>query len=284
MTSRQKTEKFEFENHLQGICGITENKKQPFAKWQLFIPQKPVFLNLPAHSWLPVSSQQECSLLEPTLTVISSISWPRQTIKPIPLPESPKQTNHRATSHTRENVIQANNQALQTQLEKALARIEQTVQLNKNLVERISRSPRAIQTIQALEAAIAIFGQHKPKPEYETSEYATGNRRWRRSPAQHPVPIQDILLYDVQNKHQQNQILGDKVAQVVQQNTQLAQQFSSAYETPSEKLKKDHIMALVTKTVATYMFIRHNHGPKQNHIHEKEDFSSWAETFFKKKE
>ncbi len=98
------------------------------------------------------------------------------------------------------------------------------------------------------------------------------------------MPIQDLLLYDVQNKHQQNQILGNKVAQVVQQNTQLAKQISSTYETPSEKLKKDPIMALVTKTVATYMFIKHNQGLKQGHIHKKEDFSSWAEPFFKKKE
>ncbi len=67
-----------------------------------------------------------------------------------------------------------------------------------------------------------------------------------------------------QNKHNQNKILGDKVAQVVRQNPQLAQEISSAYETPSEKLKKDPIMALVTKMVATYMFIIHSNGPKRN--------------------
>jgi hypothetical protein len=135
-----------------------------------------------------------------------------------------------------------------------------------------------------LEAAIAIFGQNKPEPIYDVSEYATGNRRWKRSPAQHPVPIQDLLLYDIQNKHNQNKILGDKVAQVVRQNTQLAQQISSAYETPSEKLKKDPIMGLVTKTVATYMFLRHNNGQRQNNNAETENFSSWGEPFFKKKE
>ncbi len=128
---------------------------------------------------------------------------------------------------------------------------------------------------------IAIFRQNKPEPEYQVTEYATGNRRWKCSPAQHPVPIQDLLLYDVQNKHQQNKILGDKVAQVVRQNTQLAQQISSTYETPSEKLKKDPIMGLVTKTVATYMFLRHNTGPRQGHNQKVEDFSSWGEPFFK---
>ncbi len=54
--------------------------------------------------------------------------------------------------------IQASNQVLQTQLEQALARIKPNVQKNNELAERISRSPRAIKTIQALEAAIAIFG------------------------------------------------------------------------------------------------------------------------------
>ncbi len=177
-------------------------------------------------------------------------------------------------------IIQANNQALRTQVEQALARIEQNVQKKKKL----AWSPRAIQTIQALEAAIAIFGQDKYEPEYEVSEYATRNRCWRQSPTVHPVPIQDLLLYDVQNKHKQNKILGDKVAQVVRQNTQLAQEISSAYETPSEKLKKDPIMALVTKTVAMYMFIRHSNGPKRNNDPGTEDFSSWGEPFFKKKE
>jgi hypothetical protein len=69
--------------------------------------------------------------------------------------------------------------SLHTHLEQALARIEQNVQRNKKLAERISRSPRTIKTIQALEAAIAIFGQNKPEPEYEVSEYATGSRRWK---------------------------------------------------------------------------------------------------------
>jgi hypothetical protein len=175
---------------------------------------------------------------------------------------------------------QSNSQSLQKQLEQTLAKIEQNVQRIKDLAERISRSLRAIQTIQA----IAIFGQNKPNPEYEVSKYATRNRHWRHSPAQHPVPIQNLLLYDVQNKHNQNKILGDKVAEVVGQNIQLAQQASSAYETPSEKLKKDPIMGLVTKTVATYMFLKHNNEQRQNNNLEKEDFSSWGEPFFKKKE
>jgi hypothetical protein len=40
---------------------------------------------------------------------------------------------------------------------------------------RASRSPRTIKAIQSLEAAIARFDQNYPKPEYQISEYATGN-------------------------------------------------------------------------------------------------------------
>jgi len=75
--------------------------------------------------------------------------------------------------------------------------------------------PRAIKTIQALEAAIAIFRQNKQEPEYQISEYATGNRHWKRAPAIHLVPITDLLDYDVRNHHNKNRILGEKVANKV---------------------------------------------------------------------
>jgi hypothetical protein len=178
--------------------------------------------------------------------------------------------------------IQASNEALHAHLEQALARIEQNVQKSKELAERISRSPRAIKTIQALEAAIAMFDQNNQEPEYQISEYATGNKCWRCAPSVHPVPITDLLKYDVQQKNNKNKILGDKVAQVLQQNTDLSDNISKAYQTPSEKLKKDPVMALVSKTVATYMFIRHSKNTKN--IPPPTEFSSWVEPFFKKKE
>jgi hypothetical protein len=152
----------------------------------------------------------------------------------------------RSFTKTGMEAIQKGTKLLQQQLVQALAKIKQNVQKNKDLAEWISRSPRAIKTIQALEAAIAIFDQTKPNPIYEVSKYATGNKRWKRSPAQHPVPIQDLLLYDVQAHQEKNKILGEKVAKVVEQNLHLAQQASRAYETPSERLKKDPIMGLVT--------------------------------------
>ena len=178
--------------------------------------------------------------------------------------------------------VQTNNEALYTHLDEALARINKNRQQNKELANRISRSPRAIKTIQALEAAIAMFKRNQPEPEYQTSEYATGNRRWKQAPSVHPVEITELLNYEAQKKHHKNKILGDKVAQILKQNTDLSDKIAEEYQTPSEKLKKDPIMALVTKTVSTYMLIRHSKNIKEKT--KAEDFSSWGEPFFKKKE
>jgi hypothetical protein len=53
------------------------------------------------------------------------------------------------------------------------------------------------------------------------------------------------------------------VAKVFHQNTSLSDTINKENRMPSEKLKKDPIMELVTKMVATYMFIKHsNHGKK----------------------
>jgi hypothetical protein len=89
----------------------------------------------------------------------------------------------------------------------------------------------------------------------------------------------DLLKYEVKNKHNQNKILGDRVAQILKQNTNLSDKIAEEYQMPSEKLKKDPIMALVMRTVSTYMLLRHNNGkanPKTDY------FSSWGEPFFKK--
>jgi peptidoglycan hydrolase CwlO-like protein len=68
------------------------------------------------------------------------------------------QDQNKTDSSAQLEEIQASNKALQAHLEHALAKIEHNVQKNKELTEQISRSPRAIKTIQALEAAIAILG------------------------------------------------------------------------------------------------------------------------------
>jgi hypothetical protein len=43
----------------------------------------------------------------------------------------------------------------------------------------------------------------------------------------------------------------------------MAQQASSIYDSPSEKLKKSPILKILTKTVATYMFLRNLNNPRQ---------------------
>jgi hypothetical protein len=175
-------------------------------------------------------------------------------------------------------IIRANNKALYAHLDEVSDRIHENL---KQLVKRFSRSPRAIKAMQALEAAIAMFDRTHPEPEYQTSEYATGNRRWKRAPSVHPIEITVLLNYEAQKKHRKNKILGDKVAQILKQNTNLSDKIAEEYQTPSEKLEKDPIMALVTKTVSTYMLLQHNRNGKADH--QTKDFS-WGEPFFKKKE
>jgi hypothetical protein len=147
---------------------------------------------------------------------------------------------------------------------------------------RVSRSPRAIKTIQALEAAITRFNQNKPKPEYQISEYATGNRRWKRAPSVHPIEITELLNYEVQKKHNRNKILGDKVAQIIKQNTDLSNKIAEDYQTPSEKLKKDPVMALVTRTISTYMLVKLSNNGKEKS--KQEDLSPWENSFFNKQD
>ena len=65
-------------------------------------------------------------------------------------------------------------------------------------------------------------------------------------------------------------------------NTDLSDEIAAYYQTPSEKLKKDPIMALVTKTLSTYMLVRHSKNGKETS--QKENLSPWGEPFFKKKE
>jgi hypothetical protein len=70
-------------------------------------------------------------------------------------------------------IIRANNEALYTHLDEISDQIEENI---KQLQKRFSRSPRAMRT---LEAAIAMFDQTHPEPEYQISEYATGKRQWK---------------------------------------------------------------------------------------------------------
>jgi hypothetical protein len=164
-----------------------------------------------------------------------------------------------------------------------------------------------------LDQAGTIFEQYRPEPEYQLSEYATGNRRrWKRNlatstlpitaftalgtalhlatgsrrskrePSVYPFQITDLLEYEARQKHSQNKILGEKIAKILHQNTDFANEIAVENQTPSEKLKRDPIMSLVTKTISTYMLVKHSKNAKQ--ISQEDKLSPWGEPFFKKKE
>jgi hypothetical protein len=236
--------------------------------------------------------------------------------------------------------IQTTNKEIYEQMDKALDRIERSMRRIPELAEKMSRSTRAIEPSQVLDKAAAILGNYKQKPQYQLSEYATGNRqRWKRNtgagssesqtarvtpktettaewfihnlasslfpftgftsigaalhladgikrskraPSVYPFEVTDLLEYEARKKHNQNKILGEKMAKIFHQNTDFSDEIAANSQTPSEKLKKNPIMALVTKTISTYMLVKHSKNAKE--LSKKENLSPWGEPFFKKKE
>jgi membrane-associated HD superfamily phosphohydrolase len=111
---------------------------------------------------------------------------------------------------------------------------------------------------------------------------ASGIRRSKRAPSVYPFQITDLLEYEARQKHSQNKILGEKIAKILHQNTDFSDEIAINSQTPSEKLKKDPIMALVTKTISTYMLVKHSKNAKE--LSKEQNLSPWGEPFFKKKE
>jgi hypothetical protein len=236
--------------------------------------------------------------------------------------------------------IQTTNKEIYEQMDKALDRIERSMQRIPKLAERMSRSTGAVETSQVLDKAATILENYKQKPQYQLSEYATGNRRrWKRNtgagssesqtarvtpktettaewfihnlasslfpftgftsigaalhlangikrskraPSVYPFEVTDLLEYEARKKHSQNKILGEKIARILHQNTDFSDEIAADSQTPSEKLKKDPIMALVTKTISTYMLVKHSKNAKE--LSKEQNLSPWGEPFFKKKE
>ncbi len=146
-------------------------------------------------------------------------------------------------------------------------------------LQKLATSPFPIKTIRAVEKAIQILTNTVPK--YK-SDHATGNQRQKREPSVYPFQVTDLLEYEVRNKHSQNKILGEKIAKILHQNTDLSDKIADENQTPSDKLKKDPIMALVTRTISTYMLVKHSKNGKEKS--QEENLSPWGEPFFKKKE
>jgi len=236
--------------------------------------------------------------------------------------------------------IQATNKEIYDHMDTVLDETERIMRSIPELAERMSRSTRAVQNSKTLDQADTLFKQYKPEPEYQLSEYATGNRqRWRRNPdggsngpptastnpetetttgwflrnlasSLFPIPaitafggafhlatgfrrskrepivypfqITDLWDYEARKKHSQSKILGDKIAKILHQNTDFSDEIAANDQTPSEKLKKDPIMDLVTKTISTYMFVKHSKNAKE--LSKEKNLSPWGEPLFKKKE
>jgi hypothetical protein len=185
--------------------------------------------------------------------------------------------------------IQTTNKEIYDQMDKALDRIERSMRRIPELAERMSRSTRAVKPSQALDQADAILKHYKLEPEYQLSEYATGNRRWKRNPragnnespkasttpetetatewflrnlatspfpitaitalgtalhlgtgikrskrepSVYPFEITDLLEYEARQKHSQNKILGEKIAKILHQNTDFANEIAGENHTP----------------------------------------------------
>jgi hypothetical protein len=85
-----------------------------------------------------------------------------------------------------------------------------------------------------------MFDRTHPDPDYQTSQYTTGKRHWKRAPRVHPIEIMELLNFEAQKKHHTNKILGDTVAQILKQNTNLSNKIAEEYQAPSQKLQKDN--------------------------------------------
>jgi hypothetical protein len=167
------------------------------------------------------------------------------------------------TNYNDIDAIVRGTETLYQKMDQALTRIHNATKKTRKLAEQIARSPRALKTIKDLETTIAMFTPTKPIVDYEISGYATGNKRWRSAPFQHPVPIQDLLLQDIKTRQEKNKLLGEKIGRIVFQNKVLAQQASSIYKTPSMKINKSPIMNILTKAITTYWFTKHLNNPRE---------------------
>jgi len=76
-----------------------------------------------------------------------------------------------------------------------------------------------------------MFDQNKPEPDYQASEYATGNWRWKQTPSVHPVEITQLLNYKVQNKHNKKNLGRQSGASAPTKYKSVGQNFGSLSDT-----------------------------------------------------
>ncbi len=267
-------------NKLNHISGLSEQTKLAFSTWQLFIPPEHAFRNCAAPSQLSDFLSQASSFQEPTLTQISTISTSTERTSSPMKPTSPRLvtsllqqkdwpsfklatrpftpnwtrpwTKSTRTSNRTENwLTEFQDHPEQSKRFRHWKRKSQcSNETNHNPDTKSQSTPQVINA--GSEPRVCTQSKSRNystmKPKRSTIQIKSWETKWRKFSNRTPIC-----------------------------RTKIAEE----YQTPSEKLKKDPIMALVTKTVSTYMFLRHSRDRKTKT--QTEDFS-WGEPFFKKKE
>jgi hypothetical protein len=125
---------------------------------------------------------------------------------------------------------------------------------------KTKRSPATKKNLCDLNTVFSIFNPAKIKINYTTS---IGNKCWRQSQTPDEQTIQELLLKDIQIQQDKNHILGKKIDHIVNKVEALKQQASTTYDLPSVRLSQSPIMNILSKTVATYMFLRQLNNPRE---------------------
>jgi hypothetical protein len=286
-------------SELNHISGLSEETKLAFSTWQLFIPPGHAFPNCAAPSQLSDFLSQASFLQEPTLTRISAISNSTKRKSSPMEPTSPRLV----ISLSQPKELRRTEFPDPSEPPSQLLRTKPCKPFYLPTYSATPTPKRPSFTNSSTESALPNheFPDHpeqskryklwKQQSQDSTKPSQNQNTKFQNTPQvtdagsepQVYIQLKSLNYSTMKSKGNttKNKILGDKVAQILKQNTDLSDKLTEEYQTPSEKLKKDPIMALVMRTVSTYMLLKHNRNKNTNT--QKEDFS-WGEPFFKKKE
>jgi hypothetical protein len=272
-------------NSLKQISSIANKSELAFSEWQPYIPPEPVFRNSFAQSWQLAFSQPASSSLEPTLIQISTITGPITTTKQSQVTKlaiTPRQKT--IPSHQQDcNSFKPATKHFTHTWKKPWPGPSETCSTTKNSQNESPDHPEQSKPyrpwkLPSPSSPKTIQNQNteflNTPPETNAGDahpVFTRYPSWTYSSMMSNKNITKIKSLETKSRRSSNKI-----------QTDLSNKISEAYRTPSEKLGKDPVMALVSKTVAAYMFIRHNNKNKDTPT--PTNFSSWAEPFFKKKE
>ncbi len=180
-------------NNLKQISSITNKSELAFSGWQPYIPPLPVFRSSSAQSWRSAFSQPASSSQEPTLIQISTITGTLATTKQTQAPISPRQKMTPSQQQDWNSFRPATRPYTHT-WKKLWPESSETCNRTKNSHNEFPGHPGQSKPYR-------LWKQLSPcsprTSQNQISEYTTGNKRWKRAPSVHPVPITDLLKYEV---------------------------------------------------------------------------------------